>query len=73
MEHVILNKSASEDMNNKMTYSTIVESLFSLTTLHFTSTSHSNTTITQNWVTVVKLRPLKLLPENSSDLKYTRI
>jgi hypothetical protein len=40
---------------------------------YFTSTSCNNTTTLQSHATVVKLKPLRLLPRNLSGLKYVRI
>jgi hypothetical protein len=73
MEHIILNKSGRGNVNNKMTDSTIVESFFSQTTLHYVSISYSNTMTSQNQATAVKLRALKLFPKNLTGLEYARI
>jgi predicted phosphoadenosine phosphosulfate sulfurtransferase len=73
MEHIIPNKSTWGNVNNKITGSTTAESYISQTILYFTSISKSNITTLQNWATILRLRLLKFLPENLSDLECIRI
>jgi hypothetical protein len=68
-EHVTPNRLAWGNVKNEMNDFTIRKSFSSHIILHFISTSHSNTTIPQSQVTVVKLIPFRLLPRNLSVLE----
>jgi hypothetical protein len=71
-EHVTPNELVWGNVKNKMNYITITESYFSEIILHFIPTSYSNTTTPQSQATVVKLKPLRLLPGNLFDMECIR-
>jgi hypothetical protein len=73
MEHGTPNKLAWGIVKNKINDFTIMGSFSSQIILHFVSTSYSNLTLPQSQVTVVKLKPLRLLPGNLSGLECTKI
>jgi hypothetical protein len=72
MEHVTPNTLSWGNVKNEMNNFTIAESLSSRIVLSFISTSYSNTMILQSQATMVKLKPLKLLPKNLSGLEYVK-
>jgi hypothetical protein len=72
MEHVSPNKLVRGNVTNEINSFSIAEGFFSLLILRFVPTSYSNTTTPQSQVTAVKLKPLKLLPGNLSDLEYAK-
>jgi hypothetical protein len=71
-EHITLNKLDWGNVRNEMNNFTIEESFSSQIILHFVSTSYSNTMTLQIQATVVKLKPLRLLPRNLSGLECAK-
>jgi hypothetical protein len=73
MEHVTPNKLAWGNVKNEMNDIPITERFSSHIILRFVSWSYSNTMTPQSQATVVKLKPLRLLPRNLSGLECAKI
>jgi hypothetical protein len=72
MKHVTPNELAWGNVKNEMNDFTIAESFSSQIILHFVFTSYRNTRTPQSQATVVKLKPLRLLPNNLSGLECAK-
>jgi hypothetical protein len=72
MERVTPNMLALGIVRNEINYFMIMQSLSSQTTNHFVAIFYGNRIRYQNQTTMVKQKPLRLLPENISCFEYAK-